>query len=51
VWRETAKKRMAAKLQEIKMELKRLASRADSVRWCLAPKGDLGLLPMPRCSR
>src|SRR5258706_15118369 len=27
------------------------SSRADSVRWCLAPEGDLGLLPIPRCSR
>jgi hypothetical protein len=26
-------------------------SRADSVRRCLAPEGDLGLLPIPRCSR
>ena len=26
-------------------------SRADRVRWCMAPPGNLRLLPIPRCSR
>ena len=52
IWRETAKKRLVAKIQAIKTELKRRPpSRAARVRRSMAPEGDLWLLPIPRSSR
>ena len=40
VWRETAKKRMVAKLQEIKLELTRLRSHTRCAGRCMAAEGD-----------
>lgn len=50
VWRETAKKRLIATLQALKLS-ETPPPRADRVRGCLAPEGDFRLLPIPRCSR